>query len=269
MLQMYANFSAMIEWPQLIVLVIGGFAAGIINTVAGNGSAITLPLLMWVGLDPNTANATNRVGAIFQTSSAMASLPKSKRVKYLFRESYFILPPIIIGSATGAWLAVDIPEDLMRISIGIIMIFLLITMLFNPKKWLIQTDGSKNRKNIKTWLTFLGLGLYGGFIQMGFGIFFLSLAVLMAKYALRDGNIMKLFTAFIMTIPAFIIFAWSGSIAWTYGLSLALGTSMGAWVGTKKIIQHPKANAITRKVLIGVILIAIIKMFQPYLIQLV
>ena len=259
----------MIEWPQLIVLVIGGFAAGIINTVAGNGSAITLPLLMWVGLDPNTANATNRVGAIFQTSSAMASLPKSKRVKYLFRESYFILPPIIIGSATGAWLAVDIPEDLMRISIGIIMIFLLITMLVNPKKWLIQTDGSKNRKNIKTWLTFLGLGLYGGFIQMGFGIFFLSLAVLMAKYALRDGNIMKLFTAFIMTIPAFIIFAWSGSIAWTYGLSLALGTSMGAWVGTKKIIQHPKANAITRKVLIGVILIAIIKMFQPYLIQLV
>jgi uncharacterized membrane protein YfcA len=71
-----------------------------------------------------------------------------------------------------------------------------------------------------------------------------------------------------MTIPAFIIFAWSGSIAWTYGLSLALGTSLGAWVGTKKIIQHPKANAITRKVLIGVILIAIIKMFQPYLIQL-
>lgn len=261
---MYANFGGMNEWPELIALVFGGFAAGLINTIAGNGSAITLPLLMWVGLDPNTANATNRVGAIFQTSSAMVALDKTKRNKYLFRESYFIIPPIVIGSAIGAWFAVDIPEDVMRISIGSLMIVLLITMLLNPKKWLIQTDGSKKRKTVGTWLSFLGLGLYGGFIQMGFGIFFLSLAVLMAKYALRDGNIMKLFTALLMTIPSFLIFALSGAIEWTYGLSLALGTTLGARFGTKKIIQHPRANAITRKVLIGVILVAIIKMFEPY-----
>lgn len=243
------------------------FAAGLINTIAGNGSAITLPLLMWVGLDPNTANATNRVGAIFQTSSAMVSLPKTQRTKYLFRESYFIIPPIVIGASLGAMLAVDIPEDLMRISIGCLMIVLLVTMILNPKKWLIKTDGSRQRKTVGTWLSFLGLGLYGGFIQMGFGIFFLSLAVLMAKYALRDGNIMKLFTAFLMTIPSFLIFAWSGSIEWMYGLSLAVGTTLGARLGTKKIIQHPKANAITRKVLIVVILIAIFKMFEPYLPQ--
>jgi len=262
---MYANFGGMNEWPELIALVFGGFAAGLINTIAGNGSAITLPLLMWVGLDPNTANATNRVGAIFQTSSAMASLPKTRRTKYLFKESYFIIPPIVIGSAVGAWLAVDIPEDLMRISIGSLMVVLLITMLLNPKKWLIKTDGTKKRKTLGTWLSFLALGFYGGFIQMGFGIFFLSLAVLMAKYALRDGNIMKLFTAFLMTIPSFAIFAFSGSIEWMYGLSLALGTTLGARFGTKKVIQHPRANDITRKVLIGVILIAIFKMFEPYL----
>jgi len=86
---------------------------------------------------------------------------------------------------------------------------------------------------------------------------------------LRDGNIMKLFTAFLMTIPSFAIFALSGSIEWMYGLSLAVGTTLGARFGTKKIIQHPKANAITRKVLIGVILIAIFKMFEPYLSQIV
>ena len=62
---MYANFSPMVDWFELIALVIGGFAAGLINVVAGNGSAITLPLLMWVGLDANAANATNRVGALF------------------------------------------------------------------------------------------------------------------------------------------------------------------------------------------------------------
>lgn len=140
---MYANFDRMQDWWNLIALAIGGFFAGLINVVAGNGSAITLPLLMWVGLDPNAANATNRVGAIFQTSSAISSLPKTQRAKYMIKESYFIAPPIIIGAIIGANLAVDIPEDAMRISIGCIMIVLLITMLTNPKKWLISTDGSK------------------------------------------------------------------------------------------------------------------------------
>jgi uncharacterized membrane protein YfcA len=265
---MYANFKAMMEGLELLALVAGGFAAGLINVIAGNGYAITLPLLMWVGLDANTANATNRVGAIFQTVSAMGSLPKSKRVKYLFKESYFIIPPIVIGAIAGSLLAVDIPEDLMRVSIGILMIVLLATMLLNPKKWLIQTDGSKQKKTVGIWLSFLILGLYGGFIQMGFGIFFLSVAVLQAKYALRDGNIMKLFIALIMTIPSFLIFAASGSIEWTYGGALAIGTALGARFGARKVMQHPRINAIIRYVLIAVILVAIEKMFEPYLVGL-
>lgn len=257
----------MIDWLELIALVVGGFCAGLINVVAGNGSAITLPLLMWVGLDANAANATNRVGALFQTTSAISSLPKTMRVKYMIRQSYFIIPPIIIGAIIGANLAVDIPETLMRASIGTIMIGLLITMLSNPKKWLIPTDGMVKKKTPKIWLAYFGLGLYGGFIQMGFGIFFLSISVLMAKYALKDGNIMKLFTAFLMTIPSFFIFAFSGSIDWLYGLTLAVGTASGARFGAKKVVQHPKANAITRKVLIAVILVAIVKMFQPLVID--
>jgi uncharacterized membrane protein YfcA len=222
---------------------------------------------MWMGLDANAANATNRVGALFQTTSAISSLPKTMRVKYMIRQSYFIIPPIIIGAIIGANLAVDIPETLMRASIGTIMIGLLITMLSNPKKWLIPTDGLAKKKTPKIWLAYFGLGLYGGFIQMGFGIFFLSISVLMAKYALKDGNIMKLFTAFLMTIPSFIIFALSGSIDWVYGLTLAIGTATGARFGAKKVVQHRKANAITRKVLIAVILVAIVKMFQPLVIE--
>lgn len=255
----------MVSPLEIAALVLGGFAAGLINTLAGNGSAITLPLLMWVGLDPNTANATNRVGAFFQTVSAMGSLPKSARTKYLIRESSFIVPPIVLGSIAGAFLAVDIPEDAMRIAIGILMIVLLFTLLLNPKKWLIQTESGRRRKTPGIWISFFFLGVYGGFIQMGFGIFFLSLGVLMAKYALRDANIMKLFTALTMTIPPFLIFAFSGSIEWVPGLALAGGTSLGARLGTRKVLGNKKANKITRYVLIGVICVAIVKMFQPYL----
>jgi len=257
----------MIDWLELIALIIGGFCAGLINVVAGNGSAITLPLLMWVGLDASAANATNRVGAVFQTTSAISSLNKTKRVRYMIKQSYFIVPPIIIGAIVGANLALDIPETIMRAAIGTIMIGLLITMLFNPKKWLIPTDGTTNKRTPKIWLAYLGLGFYGGFIQMGFGILFLSISVLMAKYALKDGNIMKLFTAFLMTIPSFIIFSLSGSVDWVYGLTLAIGTASGGRFAAKKVVQHPKANVITRKVLIAVILVAIVKMFQPFVID--
>ncbi len=222
---------------------------------------------MWVGLDANTANATNRVGALFQTTSAISSLSKTKRVRYMIKQSYFIISPIIIGAIIGANLAIDIPETIMRVAIGTIMIGLLVTILFNPNKWLIPTDGMIDKRTPKIWLAYLGLGFYGGFIQMGFGILFLSISVLMAKYALKDGNIMKLFIAFLMTIPSFFIFALSGSIDWLYGLTLAAGTASGARFGAKTVVQHPKANAITRKVLIAVILIAIVKMFQPLVIE--
>jgi uncharacterized membrane protein YfcA len=80
---------------------------------------------------------------------------------------------------------------------------------------------------------------------------------------------MKLFIAFLMTIPAFVIYALSGEMDWAYGLTLALGTSLGARFGAKKVVQHKKANAITRKVLIAVIIVAIVKMFQPYIGQLI
>ena len=112
----------MIDWLELIALVIGGFCAGLINVIAGNGSAITLPLLMWVGLDANSANATNRVGAVFQTTSAISSLPKTKRVRYMIKQNISLFLQLLSELFSGANLAVDIPETLMRATIGTIMI---------------------------------------------------------------------------------------------------------------------------------------------------
>lgn len=259
---MYLTLAAQMEWYFIIALIAGGFAMGIINTIAGNGSAFTLPLLLFIGLDANTANATNRVGSIFLTLSAVYNLPKSQRTRYLFKESSFFIPPVVIGSIIGATVAVEIPEKLMLLTIGVVMILVLFTLLTNPKKWLIKTDGTTNRKTVVNWLAFLGLGFYGGFIQMGFGVLFLTIGVLLAKYALRDANIMKLLVALTMVLPAFIVFTFSGDIRWIPGLALAVGTTIGARIGTRYILQHPKANAITRKVLIVVISVALVKIFS-------
>ena len=128
------------EWWEYLLLIGGGFLAGIINTLAGNGSAITLPLLISMGLPANEANATNRVGVLLQTLTAILTLKRSKRTLVLVRKSLWYYIPTILGSIGGAMLAIDIDPDILKLIIGLLMIFILFTLLLQPKKWLINIE---------------------------------------------------------------------------------------------------------------------------------
>ncbi|MCT4624948.1 MAG: sulfite exporter TauE/SafE family protein [Schleiferiaceae bacterium] len=248
---------------DIVLLILGGFMAGVINTVAGNGSAITLTVLMATGLDANVANATNRIGVLSQTLTAVLSIKKTKRARKLAKDSVWFFWPTILGSIIGALLAVDIDEQKLKVVIGFFMVVLLITLLLRPKRWLINTDASKKKKTPLNFLIFLAIGVYGGFIQMGIGIMILSSLVLLAHYSLRDANIIKLWVAFIMILPAFIIFLLSGDIVWVPGLILATGAAIGARLGARYVLSHPKANTIIRYVLIAILIVAIVRIFYP------
>jgi uncharacterized membrane protein YfcA len=245
-----------ISWFETLAYLIGGFAAGIINTLAGNGSAITLSLLMAFGMSPNIANATNRLGILPQALSAVLSLKKTPRTLKLFKDGSWYFIPIIIGSALGAWIAVDIDPELLRLIIGGVMGFILVTLLWSPKKWLINTEVYKKRKTPLNFIVFLGIGLYGGFIQMGIGILLLSALVLVAKYSLKDGNIIKLLIAFILIVPGFFVFLLSGQIQWLPGLSIAVGSSAGAFIAARYLISKPWIAVAMRYLLIVVLVVA-------------
>ncbi len=249
------------DWPLFIV---GGFMAGIINTLAGNGSAITLTLLLTTGMDASMANATNRIGVLSQTFTSLASLKRSKRTRILIQHSSWYFLPTILGSIGGAVLAVEIPSNVLEIIIGVFMLILLGTLVLQPRRWLISTDARKNKKTAMNWILLFIIGFYGGFIQMGIGIMMLAALVLSAKFSLKDANIIKLVLAFILIIPAFIIYLFSGDIVWIPGLTLAGGTTLGAYVGTRHVLFHPKANQYIRYVLIGIIVVALVKIFTPW-----
>jgi len=253
------------EWWQYLLLIFGGFTAGIINTLAGNGSAITLPLLISMGLPANEANATNRVGVLLQTLTASLTLKRSKRTLVLMRQSFWYYIPTILGSIGGALLAIDVNPEVLKLIIGFLMIFILFTLLLQPKKWLINTDPAKNKRTLLQWLIFFAIGFYGGFIQMGIGIMILSSLVLLVKYSLKDANVIKLMVAFVMIVPAFAIYVYSGHIQWVPGAVLAFGAGAGAWFGTKYVLYHPKARIYIRYLLITIVLFAIGKIFWPYL----
>lgn len=241
------------EWQESLIFIIGGFAAGVINTLAGNGSAITLSLLIFTGLPADVANATNRIGAFVQTVTAVASLRRSNRTRMLIRQSFWFIIPAVIGSLIGAWLAIEIDPEILKTIIGIIMLLLLITLLAKPSKWKRATEVGKNHRTVlNTFFIFL-IAVYGGFLQMGIGIMLLAVLVLLARYSLRDANIIKLILAAVFVLPAFIVFISGDLISWWPGIFLAIGQGSGAFIGARYILFLPKANVIIRWLLIVIL----------------
>jgi len=245
-----------VNWQEVVIFIFGGLAAGIINTLAGNGSAITLSLLIFTGLPADVANATNRIGALVQTLTAVFSLKRSTRTRLLIKQSVWFIIPAIIGSVLGAYLAVEIDPDLLRTIIGAIMLILLITLITNPKKWQRPTDIRKNHKNFLNTLLIFFIAIYGGFLQMGIGIMLLSVLVLLARYSLRDANIIKLILATVFVLPAFLVFLGGDLISWWPGIFLAIGQGVGAFLGARYILFLPKANLIIRWLLIIILSIS-------------
>lgn len=251
-------------WYQYLLLFVGGLMAGVINTLAGNGSTITLFLLMTFGLPANVANGTNRIGILFQSIIATKAFAKSPRFMPLIKESWWIIALAIPGGIAGAVLASLMDKDALKSVIGILMVLMFFIIMVNPKRWLQETDHDKNRKTLLNFILFLGIGFYAGFIQMGMGLFFLAIMVLGAKYSLLDANILKIVITLLITIPALIIYLYQGQVNWEYGLALATGQSLGAWLAAKFAINHPKASVWIHRLLVVMVLVAVVKLLGVY-----
>jgi hypothetical protein len=253
-----------LAWYQYLFLFIGGAMAGVINTLAGNGSTITLFLLMTFGLPANVANGTNRIGLLFQSIIATRAFAKSERFKPLVKESWWIIALAIPGGIAGAIFASTMDKELLKSVIGVLMVLMFFIILIKPKRWFRETDYEKNRKTVLNFILFVGIGFYAGFIQMGMGLFFLAIMVLGAKYSLVDANILKIVITLLITIPALAIYLYQGQVNWEYGLALAAGQSLGAWFAAKFAINHPKANIWIHRLLVIMVLVAIVKLLGIY-----
>ncbi len=249
-----------LEWYTFVLTLVAGFVAGIINTLAGSGSVITISLLVFLGLDTHFANATNRVGVMFQTVVATNNF--SKHEKIFNSRLWWYAVPSVLGSILGALIAVKIPEDRLNLMIGILMSVLLFFIVYDPKKWL--REQSVLVENYKTPLSifiFFLIGIYGGFFQAGVGIFMLSSFVLFSGYNLLTANALKILLTLIFNIPSFLIFAFSKQIVWPIGLVLALGQGVGAYFAVRFAIRSPQANVWVRRLLIIMVIVGILKFF--------
>ncbi len=224
------------HWLLLAAVPVTGFVAGFVNTLAGSGSLITLPILILLGLPANVANGTNRVGVLLQNIVAVATF--RNRGVLEVKSSLGLVAPSVLGAIAGAQLAVDLDEALLRRTIGALMLVMIIVMLVNPDRWLREhATGDRGRAWIN-WPVFFAIGAYGGFIQAGVGIFLMAGLVLGAGYNLVGANVVKNLIVLIFTAGALAVFVWNDQVSWGLGLLLAAGQGVGAWVAAHMAVKH-------------------------------
>lgn len=238
----------------LILLGIGLFA-GTLNTLAGGGSLITLPALMFLGLPPAFANATNRVGVLVQSAIATLSLARAGKVQWAG-----VMPRLIAASAgalLGAKLATEIEPSVFRKVIAGVMLLMLVILLAQPKRWIHPRPSAPL---ILQLTAFFVIGVYGGFLQAGVGIFLLMGSALLSGEDLVQGNATKNLLVAVFTVPALGLFLYEGLVLPIPGLCLALGSMLGGWIGAHLALRL--GAGFVRWVLVVVVAAAATKLLE-------
>lgn len=247
-----------ISWPVVILLILAGFATGVVNTFAGAGTVITYSLFMFLGLPANIANGTNRFGVILQTFSSSVTFWKNEKLDV--KKGLWLSIPIVLGTLTGAQFATHLKPESFEKILGVIMLSMLFFIFYNPEKWLVEQIHKTARKI--TWsqyLIFFMVGVYGGFIHIGVGIFLLIILVMNAGYDLVKANGLKVFLVFIYSPFALAIFIYYHQVNFSYGLIAALGNVAGGILASKMAIK--KGSGLIRWFLAAVILLFSIQLF--------
>ena len=251
-----------LAWYFYPIFFMAGLLAGIVNTLAGNGSVFTLSLLLFTGMPAGLANGTNRVGALVQCIVSVFTFRKSSKFKPLLNESLWLMIPTILGTVIGANFALQVSDELLMRIIGYLMVFMLGIVLLKPKRWLIETVAREDNKSVLNFIIFFGIGWYAGFIQMGMGILFLAALVLLSKYSIIDANFIKIIICAVLLLPALFIYIYNGQVEWKPAIALALGQGVGGWLATKFALENKSAAKWVRLLLIVMISLAIVKIFN-------
>jgi uncharacterized membrane protein YfcA len=246
-----------LEWYQYLLIIGAGIIAGFINTLAGSGSLLTLPLLMFIGLPPNVANGTNRISIMLQ--SLVGSVGFRKQGSLNLRAGLLLGIPSIAGSIAGALIALTINGKIMERVVGVLLVIMFFIVLFKPEVWLKGKSGNGITGSL--WLNivvFFLIGIYGGFIQAGVGFFLLGGLVLGAGLDLVKANAIKNFLVFLYTPFALAVYIIAHQVDYKAGLILSIGSMTGAWLGTRSAVSW--GPAFVRYVLLIAVLVSAVQL---------
>lgn len=221
------------EWGFIFLVLFTGIVAGFLNVVAGGGSLLTMPMLIFLGLPSAVANGTNRIALMAQNIVAITTF--RKRGYFDWKYGLLMAGPAVIGSIIGASIAITMSDEIFNKILSIVMVVVLATIIWNPKKPNRDSDSDKSKTKkemILSMIAFLFIGFYGGFIQAGVGFLIIASLTAISGMSLVKINSLKVFVVSFYMLTSLLVFIVTNQVHWGYGLSLAIGTSIGAWIGS-------------------------------------
>ena len=215
------------------LLFLTGIIAGTLNVIAGGGSFLTIPLLIFMGLPPLVANGTNRIGILLQNISATWSFKRHGVLKDLP-----LLPCLIsaiAGSALGVPAAILAGDDAFKRILAVFMIIVSLWTIADPLKKLQSHVESAQINRRAAVAGFFFCGFLSGFVQAGVGFFILALTTYLGLDLVR-GNALKVTVILGAITASLALYAWQGYVLLIPGLVLAGGTVLGSQIGVRLAI---------------------------------
>jgi hypothetical protein len=238
---------------EMTALFAAGIAAGFINTVAGGGSVITIPVLVEF-FNASIANGTVRIAIFLQNISGVIGYARHRVV--VWRMVIPLLIPTVVGAVGGAWLATELSPGAIRRVFAVAVVLVALSVLIKPKGW----EESEEPRLRQPWtsLVFLGVGFYGGFVQAGVGFLFLAALVPGLGLGLVKGNGVKVVLIFAYLPFALPLFINADQVDWAAGGLVGGGSMVGAFLASTLAVK--KGAAWIRWVLVVAAVAAAIRM---------
>lgn len=240
---------------QLPLLFAVGIIAGFVDAIAGGGGLLSVPALLWTGMTPVEALATNKLQASFGSFTATLNYYRNGLVP--FRELSLAVILTFIGSAIGALLIQQFPTGFLEMFIPMLLIGFAVYFLFSHR---VKEEDRQKRITPVFFGLLIGtsLGFYDGFFGPGTGSFFMFAFVTLLGYSLQKAVGGTKLLNFTSNFAALLVFLFSGKILWLIGLSMGAGQVIGGFLGSHVTVRH--GTKIIRPLLVSVSLLMALKL---------
>lgn len=235
---------------ELVALAAAGLVASVLNVIAGGGSFLTLPMLIFFGLPPTEANATNRLGVLAQNAGGVFGFHRHRVLDWPFAVRASV--PALAGAVLGTWLALHVGDREFRRILATLMLAISLLTIFRVGDRMASRLGSAPHRRDFLAVGFFAAGVYAGFVQAGVGFLVLALTTLAGLDFVR-GNAVKVFVILLTTTVSLGLFVAGGAVHWLPGAALAAGSLAGSLLGVRLTVL--KGHAFVRLVVTVTILV--------------
>lgn len=222
------------------VLAAAAFGAGVLNAIAGGGTFLTFPALVWAGVPPIAANATSALavcpgylGSTLGFRTELAALPRA----LLAREALLCA----IGGVIGALLLLVTPAQVFARVVPWLLLFATALFAVGPRlsRWAGGAHGAGLARLRLPGLA--AVAVYGGYFNGGLGILLMALYLVVGETRLDTVNALKNLNSFVLSVVSVAAFALGGAIVWREALLMALFATLGGFVGARLAKRLPTA----------------------------